>query len=101
MSQKSGTRRRRGREVSPDDIVCPFCGKVSAAKDRCTSCQALFSKEVLKVAYTVADDPREDGIGPVPTKWAKAAGIVLIILLIAAFVAATEMSGAGISSSGS
>ncbi len=78
-------------------IICPFCGRESASRDHCTKCHSRFNKEILSVAYTADEDPRSDRIGPVSTKTAKILGWVLLGLLLIAFVAATELTGNGVS----
>lgn len=77
-------------------IICPFCGKESAAEDHCTKCRTRFTKEIRAAAYTADNDPRSDRIGPVSTKTAKIFCWVALGLLLVAFVLATELTGNGV-----
>ncbi|MEG0990644.1 MAG: hypothetical protein RSN88_07265 [Gordonibacter sp.] len=81
-------------------IICPFCGRESASQDYCTKCRTRFTKEVRAIAYPAEDDPRSDRIGPFSTRTAKYLGWVLLVLLLVAFVLATELTGNGLSGSG-
>lgn len=78
-------------------MICPFCGRESASEDHCTKCHALFNKEVRKIAYEPDSDPRSDMIGPFTTKQAKILAWIIMGLLLVAFVAATELTGNGVS----
>ena len=84
----------KGVEMSA--IICPFCGKESASDDHCTKCHTRFTKEIRAAAFTVDNDPRSDYVGPVTTKVAKVICWVVLGLLLAAFVLATELSGNGV-----
>lgn len=77
-------------------VICPFCGKESRSHEFCSNCNTRLTKEVLEVAYTRENDPREDMIGPFTTKTAKRLLWVLIALLLLAFIVLTEMSGKGL-----
>lgn len=89
-----GSRIEQGVEMSA--IICPFCGKESASDDHCTKCHTRFTKEIRAAAFTVDNDPRSDYVGPVTTKVAKVICWVVLGLLLAAFVLATELSGNGV-----
>lgn len=81
-------------------IICPFCGKESKSDEYCTGCNVLFNKQVRDIAYTAENDPRSDMVGPVSTKTAKRLLVVLLVGLVVAFFALTEMGGNGFSSLG-
>ena len=77
-------------------LICPFCGKESAADDHCTKCRTRFTKEIRAIAYDAENDPRSDRIGPLSTKAAKYLCWTMLGLLLVAFVLATELSGNGV-----
>ncbi|CAK7003335.1 MAG: hypothetical protein PEGG_00101 [Paraeggerthella hongkongensis] len=78
-------------------MICPFCGRESQSEEHCTKCYALFNKEVRSIAYDSENDPRSDMIGPFTSKQAKILAWTIMGLLIVAFVAATELTGNGLS----
>ena len=100
MSKKKKGYERRQEVLAADAVVCPFCGRPSVSKEYCTRCYAKFNKQVLSIAYTVENDPRDDRIGPFSSKTAKRLAWALLGVLIVVFIAATELSGAGFSSLG-
>ncbi len=79
------------------DMICPFCGRESQSEEHCTKCYALFNKEVRRIACDSENDPRSDMIGPFTSKQAKILAWTIMGLLIVAFVAATELTGNGLS----
>lgn len=78
-------------------IICPFCGRESKSEDHCTRCHVRFNKEIRAIAYDTENDPRSDRIGPFSAKTAKRLGWALLVVLIFAFIAATELTGNGLS----
>lgn len=75
-------------------MFCPFCGGETTSEDYCSQCGTRFTKQIRDMA--LKEDTRDDRVGPFSTKTAKRLLYVLMILLLIAFFAFTEMAGNGV-----